>query len=150
MEKKRKIGRPRLDDNWTAEVLAERAARYFEKCDSRTKSIPVKDVGMVEVPNPEPYTIEGLCDYLDITRKVFYSWRQKDSPLGIRARKIHNKITANRITGALDGTQSAAFAQFLLKNTNPEDYKDKIEVENSVSQEAASMFAEWSRMWKAM
>lgn len=145
-EKKR--GRPRKLTNWTAQLLQERACKYFEKCDSRTKMIPVPKVGMVESPDPEPYSIEGLCDYLDITRQVFYAWRKKVDALGVRAQKIHNKITANRITGALDGKQNSSFAQFLLRNNNPEDYKDKVEVENSISQEAASMFEKWSELWQ--
>jgi hypothetical protein len=144
---KKKMGRPRKAENWTAALLSERSREYFDKCDSRTKMVPVPKVGLEEMPAPEPYSIEGLCDYLDITRQQFYHWRKRNDELGIRAQKIHNKITANRITGALDGTQNSAFAQFLLKNNNPEDYKDKMEVENSVSEQAASMFQQWSEQW---
>ena len=149
MATKKKLGRPRKDDNWTAALLNERAQEYFGKCDKRTKLVMGKG-GAEIIPYPEPYSIEGLCDYLDITRHVFYSWRKKDDALGIRAQKIHNKVTANRITGALDGTQNSSFAQFLLKNNNPEDYRDKIEVENSIAAEAVSMFTEWSKKWKRM
>lgn len=145
---KKKLGRPRKSSNWTAPLLNERAREYFDKCDRRTKPVVVKDGGIVDVPNPAPYSIEGLCDYLDITRHQFAAWRKKDDALGIRAQKIHNKITANRVTGALDGTQNSSFAQFLLKNNNPEDYKEKVEVENTVSEQAASMFDQWSELWK--
>lgn len=144
---KKKLGRPRKPGNWTAALLNERAREYFDKCDARTKLVPVKEVGVVEVPNPAPYTIEGLCDYLDITRYQFGAWCKKNDALGIRAQKIHNKITDNRVTGALDGTQNSAFAQFLLKNNNPEDYREKVEVENSVSEQAAAMFEQWSQSW---
>lgn len=144
---KKKLGRPRKAENWTAALLNERAREYFDKCDSRTQMVPVPKEGLMEVPKPEPYSIEGLCDYLDITRQQFYHWRQKDDDLGLRAQRIHNKITANRITGALDGTQNSSFAQFLLKNNNPEDYRDKVEVENSISEQAASMFEAWSKEW---
>ena len=145
---KKKLGRPRKSSNWTAPLLNERAREYFDKCDRRTKPVVVKDCGIVDVPNPAPYSIEGLCDYLDITRHQFAAWRKKDDALGIRAQKIHNKITANRVIGALDGTQNSSFAQFLLKNNNPEDYKEKVEVENTVSEQAASMFDQWSELWK--
>ena len=145
---KKKLGRPRKIGNWTAALLNERAREYFSKCDARTKLVPVKDGGLVEVPNPAPYTIEGLCDYLDITRRQFAAWRKKDDALGIRAQKIHNKITDNRVTGALDGSQNSSFAMFMLKNNNPEDYKEKVEVENTVSEQAASMFEQWSELWK--
>jgi hypothetical protein len=78
----------------------------------------------------------------------FYHWRKRSDALGLRAQKIHNKITANRIAGALDGTQNSSFAQFLLKNNNPDDYKEKVEVENTVSERAASMFEAWSKAWE--
>ena len=144
---KKKLGRPRKSDNWTAPLLAERAREYFDKCDSRTKKVVIPKVGLLDFPNPEPYSIEGLCDYLDITRHEFYAWRKRNDALGIRAKKIHNKITANRVTGGLDGTQNSSFAMFLLKNNDPEDYKDRVEVENTVSEQAASMFDKWSELW---
>lgn len=147
MDKKPKRGRPRLAKNWTAELLAERSREYFEKCDRRTKTKYDKDGNPYQVEAPEPYSIEGLCVYLDITRNEFAAWRKRGDALGERAEKIHLKITANRITGALDGDQNPAFAQFMLKNNVPEDYKEKVEVENTVSERAASMFADWSKQW---
>lgn len=143
---RKKLGRPRKAANWTAALLNERAREYFDKCDSRIKMLATKE-GLVPMNHPAPYSIEGLCDYLDITRHEFYSWRKKNDALGLRAQKIHNKITANRVTGALDGTQNSSFAQFLLKNNNPEDYKEKVEVENTVSEQAASIFEKWSEAW---
>lgn len=147
VEKATRRGRPRKMESWSAALLADRAGRYFAKCDARTKRVPVKGMGLVVVEDPAPYSIEGLCDYLDITRDRFYAWRKKEDDLGDRARKIHNRITANRIEGALDGRQNSSFAQFLLKNNNPEDYREKVEVENSVSERTASLFDAWSRAW---
>ena len=147
MEKKTKRGRPRLAKNWTAELLAERSREYFDKCDARTKLACDKEGNMYDVPNPEPYSIEGLCVYLDITRREFDGWRKRTDALGERAEKIHLKITANRITGALDGKQNPSFAQFMLKNNAAEHYKEKVEVENTVSERAANMFDEWSKQW---
>ena len=143
---KKKLGRPRNSDSWTAALLTERAREYFDKCDARTKLVVGKD-GPVEVPHPAPYSIEGLCDYLDITRGQFYAWRKKSDALGVRAEKIHNKITANRVTGALDGTQNSSFAQFLLKNNNSEDYKEKVEVENAVSEQVAGILEGAIKTW---
>ena len=141
------MGRPRKAENWTAELLNERAREYFDKCDARTKPVPVKD-GLIDVPHPIPYSIEGLCDYLDITRSQFAAWRKKDDALGIRAQKIHNKITANRVEGALDGSQNSSFAQFMLKNNNPEDYRDRVEVENSVGREVVGLLEKCVQRWQ--
>lgn len=146
---KKSPGRPRKKHNWTPQLLKEAANKYFEKCNSRTKAIVTKE-GLEYVPNPAPYSIEGLCCFIGILRRDFYLWRKRSDELADAAEMIHQMITANRVEGALDGTQNHAFAQFLLKNNNPEDYREKIEVENSVSAEAASMFSEWSKKWKAM
>ena len=149
-QKKKRMGRPRLAKNWTPELLNERSREYFDKCDARTKLACDKEGNLYDVPNPEPYSIEGLCVYLDITRYEFDAWRKRPDELGKRAEKIHLRITANRITGALDGKQNASFAQFMLKNNASEHYKDKVEVENTVSEKAANMFNEWSAKWKSL
>lgn len=146
---KKKPGRPRKLCNWTAESLLAAAKGYFEKCDGATKYIVTKE-GVERVPAPAPYSIEGFCCHVSILRRDFYLWRQREDELAEAAEFIHQTITANRIEGALNGTQNHAFAQFLLKNNNAEDYRDKVEVENSVSSEAMSMFSEWSKRWKEM
>ena len=143
---KKKLGRPRKSDNWTAALLNERAREYFDKCDSRTRQELVKG-DVVQIAAPEPYSIEGLCVYLDVTRYEFDAWRKKDDELGRRAEKIHLKITANRVTGALDGTQNSAFAQFMLKNNNPEAYRDRVEVENSVDDRVAGILEGALKSW---
>lgn len=143
---KKKLGRPRKAENWTAELLQERARNYFDKCDSRTRQVVTKD-GILQELHPEPYSIEGLCVYLDITRSEFAAWRKRSDDLGRRAEMIHLKITANRVSGALDGTQNSSFAQFMLKNNNPADYKDKVEVENSVSDDVKSIFERSFMQW---
>ena len=144
---KKKLGRPRKFTSWTAKLLNEKAREYFDKCDARVKPVVVKD-GLVHVPNPIPYSIEGLCDYLDITRQQFTIWRKKDDEIGIRAQKIHNKIAANRVEGALDGTQNSSFAQFMLKNNNPEDYRDRVEVESSVDSSVVGLLEKCVKRWQ--
>lgn len=138
-KERKKIGRPRKAENWTAALLNERAREYFDKCNSRKKPLPTKD-DIILVPDPEPYSIEGLCDYLEILRREFDHWRKLSNDLGRRANLIHQTITANRVTGALDGKQNSSFAQFMLKNTNPEEYRDKVDVEHAVSSELHSIF----------
>ena len=142
-------GRPRKIPSWAADSLAAAAEKYYAKCDRRTKSVVTRD-GLEHIPNPAPYSIEGFCSFIGVLRRDFYSWRKGSDDLAYQAELIHQMITANRMEGALDGTQNPAFAQFLLKNNNPEDYRDKIEVENTVAAEAVSMFAEWSAKWKDM
>lgn len=104
--------------------------------------------GAEEVPFPAPYTLEGLCCYLGICRKTFWNWRREDSELGEAAEALHLRITANRIEGALDGTQSASFSQFLLKNNDAECYRDKVEVNAGLSDQTAAAFERWMSMFK--
>jgi hypothetical protein len=146
---RRPPGRPRKIDNWDAESLARAAKEYFDKCDRRTKPVMTKE-GVEYIPSPAPYSIEGLCSSIGVLRNTFSSWRKREDDIGFQAELIHQTITANRMEGALDGTQNPAFAQFLLKNNNAEHYRDKIELEGSVSSEAVSMFSAWSEMWKEM
>ena len=145
----RSPGRPRKPVNWDPETLAAAAEKYYKKCDARTKAVVTRD-GVEYIPNPAPYSIEGFCSSIGVLRDDFYRWRKRGDELAYQAELIHQVITANRMEGALDGTQNPSFAQFLLKNNNAEHYKDKIEVENSVSEEAAGMFAAWSEKWKSM
>ena len=145
----KKLGRPRKLENWTPELLRERADRYFSKCDDHTKPAATKD-GLIWIPDPIPYSIEGLCDYLAILRHEFYSWRKRKDDLGRTAELLHQKITANRIEGALMGKQNGSFAQFMLKNNNPEDYREKVEVQSTVSEEVQSILTQWSQSWKEM
>lgn len=144
-EKKR--GRPRKIENWTAKILQDRALEYFKKCDSRTIATATKD-GMVNEVKAIPYSVEGLCAYLDITSAQFTAWRKQTDALGERAAKIHLKITANRVEGALDGSQNSSFAQFMLKNNNPEDYRDRVEVENTVDEATKSILEMAVGSWR--
>ena len=146
---KEKRGRPRLHTSWTAELLQERAREYFNKCDSRTKQAVTQD-GIVNVSNPAPYTIEGLCCYLGITVQTFRNWRKNDTDSGLseKAQMLHQKITDNRVSGALDGTQNGSFARFMLTNNNPDEYREKVEVENSVSESVQSILEMAVGSWK--
>ena len=141
------VGRPRLADSWNADALRSRADQYFAKCNRRSKTVAAKD-GPINIPDPAPYTLEGLCCFLSISVNTFKSWLKLDSDLGEAAILIHQQIIADRIEGALDGRQHASFAQFLLKNNDPEHYRDKVEVENTVAEDAKNMFEAWSKMWK--
>ena len=134
-----KRGRPRKEKNWTPKNLKESAGYYFEKCNSRTKEVLTKD-GFATVEDPAPYTVEGLCNHLGITVVTFRNWRGKGNELGKTAEMLHQKIIENRVTGALDGRQNASFARFMLTNNAPDQYREKVEVENSVSDQLKSVF----------
>lgn len=132
---------PEKPDSWTAKNLLERAEEYFKRCDSRTKTVYTQD-GEFEEPNPIPYTVEGLCNFLGIVQSTFWKWKKDDNNLELyeAANMLHQKIMENRLVGALDVTQNQAFARFVLLNNDREHYRDKVEVEAGVSAEVASIF----------
>ena len=133
---------PEKPESWTAKNLLERAEEYFKRCDSRTKTVYTQD-GEFEEPNPIPYTVEGLCNFLGIVQSTFWKWKKDDNNLELyeAANMLHQKIMENRLVGALDGTQNQAFARFVLLNNDREHYREKVEVEAGVSAEVASIFS---------
>lgn len=145
--KKETRGRPRQSNEWTVALLQSRSDAYFRKCDSRVKRI-VTVAGEVEKPFPIPYTLEGLCCYLKISVVTFRNWRKKSGEFGEYAQFLHQKITANHVEGALDGSQNSSFARFLLVNNNSEDYRDRVEVENTVSDDVKSLLEMAVGSWK--
>lgn len=146
-KKNTRRGRPRKTENWTPETLRERAYAYFERCDDRIVQIVDKEGNVVSVPKPMPYSIEGLCVYLDIHRSQFDRWRKGGGQMGERAELIHQKIMADRIEGALESRQHANFAMFMLKNNSPEYYREKVEVENTVAEHVAEILERSLATW---
>ncbi len=127
---------------WTAKTLRQGADEYFNRCDARTKTVYTSD-GAFDEPNPIPYTIEGLCNSLGIVQSTFWKWMQddnRDSELYEAALLIHQRITENRLVGALDGKQNPSFAKFLLTNNDKQHYRDKIELDAGVDAAVASIF----------
>lgn len=49
-----------------AEKLRTDIKEYFNKCDSRTKTIVNKDGDLIDIPSPAPYTISGIANHLKI------------------------------------------------------------------------------------
>ena len=147
-EKKR--GRPRKIENFSSEILQQKAKEYFRSCDNRTKEVLTKQGEVETIADPRPYSIEGLCCHLGILRKVFDQWCKLDTELGFRANMVRQMIIADRIDVAACGRQNPAFAQFMLKNNAADNYRDKVEVENSVTSETAEMLNSWREKWRRM
>lgn len=131
-------GRPRKDENWSHELLSERSERYFSKCDSRVKEVLTKE-GIVQMANPAPYSIEGLCCYLDVSRDTFTDWLKMPDDIGDAARRAYLQILANQVESGIDG-KSAALTQFILKNTAPQYYQDKSETQVGMDQSLSELF----------
>ena len=148
LERKKKAGRPRKETNWTAEILRARANEYFLACDRRTEPRLLKTGEVAFAPSPRPYTVEGLCADLEIPCETFATWRVGGGRLGETAELIFQRIVANRVEGALSGKQNGSVATFLLKNMNPKNYRDRVELEANLSDDAKDLIEGWMDAWK--
>ncbi len=123
------VGRPLLFDN--VDELKEKIDEYFDFCNARTQQVYDKKSGTVlEIINPEPYTMAGLAYTIGIDRKTLYNYSKKDDffPTIKRAReKVQTDVERRLMEGQATG------AIFNLKNNF--EYVDKTEVDQNISGE---------------
>lgn len=107
---KNKGGRPKKYSE--VEQLQKKINEYFKMCDEKEK----------------PYTITGLCLYLDIDRVTLLRYEEKDefcSTIKRAKNKVENYVEENSLMGKLNPTVSI----FNLKNNF--GWKDKTEIETN-------------------
>lgn len=75
MTPKNKGGRPLKFES--AEVLQQKIDEYFDWCDSRVTKVPTK-AGVIEVPDPRPYTMSGLAYYLGTNRETIRNYSNRE------------------------------------------------------------------------
>lgn len=103
---------------------------YFKLCDTRVTKMYSKAAGdIIDVPNPTPYTIEGLCNALDCTRQTLLNYEKRE---GYEAyfdtiSRAKSKILQNKVERGLDGISPPHFAIFDLVNNS--DYKNTTSTE---------------------
>ncbi len=114
----------------TASDLRERAERYFAVCDSHEEE-RFFESGPKTVKAPLPYTVEGLCNALKITRRDWNNYCHREDALGVAAQMTAQRISENRVVGGLTGKQNANLVKFLLSNNDPDNYQEKQEVKHS-------------------
>ena len=93
------------------EELQDKINKYFKFVDSSPIEKRKTETHKGEVKEyieyiKRPYTIEGLCNYLDITMKTFYNWEDCKDLIHIitRARQI---IRENKLSGSIAGIFNA-------------------------------------------
>lgn len=101
----------------------KKVEEYFKECDSKMvvteKTIFIK-----------PYTVTGLCLYLDICRDTLIEYEKREGFVDTIKRaknRIENNIEENSLNGILNSTVSI----FNLKNNF--GWKDKTEVDSNVN-----------------
>ncbi len=114
----------------SAEDLQMAIDAYFSECDARTKKelVKYKDyTELVDVPNPKPYTVEGLASHLGVDRGTLINYSKREDFFHTIAR-AKEKILANLIERGLDKSNDGGMTKFNLINNY--GFRDKHEDEN--------------------
>jgi hypothetical protein len=120
------IGRPRKYE--TVDSMSEAIEAYFRKCDGRVVKEVVTQSGkkvLVDVPKPEPYTIQGIAVWLDLTTEGLREYQMREE-FSVTIKKAKQRIEANKVVHMLDGDGSTTGYIFDLKNNH--GWKDKRDI----------------------
>ncbi|MFW9969289.1 MAG: DNA-packaging protein [Candidatus Odinarchaeota archaeon] len=112
-----KGGRPKAFKS--VEEMQEKINAYFEYCDN----LNVDDKGNRKII--KPYTMQGLCVYLDIARDTWNQYSKK-SEFSDACKKARQKVEAATVEGASTNKLNPVFTIFNLKNNF--GWTDKVEV----------------------
>lgn len=133
-KEKNKGGRPLKFK--TPARLQEKIDAYFLRCDNWKKVEKIQNGVKLSMNAPYPYTIEGLCVYLDVDRKTLLNYQGErqwqdniDSEFFHTVNKAKEKILWNLKERALMNESNAAVSIFNLKNNY--GFKDQNQTEIS-------------------
>jgi len=111
-------GRPRKFSS--PEEMQVKIEAYFAKCDARVVREVVSQGGkkvLVDVPKPEPYTVQGLAVFLDLTMEGLQEYERRDEYSGT-VTKAKLRIEANKAVRLNDGVGWGPGIIFDLKNNH--------------------------------
>ena len=114
---------------------------YFNRCDRRVSQVYVKiQKEIVDIEDPVPYTIEGLCNALGMTRDELLNYEKEEGneTLCEMVKQAKLKVQQNLVERSLEGKNSSAIAVFIMKNNF--GYGDKEEAGNT--KDLAPVFSE--------
>lgn len=113
------------------EVLAQAIDEYFDHCDNRIQQVySKKSDGVIEIINPEPYTMAGLAYALGIDRETLLNYAQRELFFDT-VKKGRDKVQLDVERRLMEGQPTGAI--FNLKNNF--GYVDKQEIDQNISGE---------------
>lgn len=122
-------GRPvKYKDLATLDLAIE---EYFDHCDNRIQQVySKKSDGVIEIINPEPYTIAGLAYSMGIDRDTLLRYSKQDV-FYATIKSARNKVQLDVERRLMEGQATGAI--FNLKNNF--GYVDKQEIDQNISGE---------------
>ncbi len=118
-----KVGRPRAFKS--VEELQERIDEYFDHCDNRIRQVFSKKIGdVVEIHDPEPYTISGLAYSMGIDRDTILNYGKREEYFGT-IKNARDKVHLDVERRLMEANSTGAI--FNLKNNF--GWKDKTETD---------------------
>lgn len=108
----------------TPELLQAAFDKYFSECDNHTEKVLTKDGFLVDVPDPIPYTIEGLCVVLDCDRDTLLNYQKAEGYEEFfgTVKSAKMKVQKKKVERALSGKANATYSIFDMVNNT--DYKN--------------------------
>ena len=91
------------------ELLWEACQEYFEETDKRVwekVDFRGKDAVKVRIPTSAPYTLTGLCLFLNICQETWSNYRKEKDFLGVITR-VENIIYTQKFEGAVVGSYNS-------------------------------------------
>jgi hypothetical protein len=119
-------GRPRIFKS--VEELQSKIDEYFDYCDNRIQQVYSKKLGeVIEIINPEPYTMAGLAYYMGIDRDTLLNYGKRDEYFGT-VKKARDRVQMDVERRLMEDAPTGAI--FNLKNNF--GYKDRSEIDAKV------------------
>ena len=98
------------------EELQSKIDSYFDYCESRTKKEVVKTrdyYEVIDLPDPIPYTVYGLADFLDCDADTLLNYQTRDT-FSVLIARAKSKILTNKVERGLDGKSNPQMTKLLL------------------------------------
>ena len=98
------------------EELESKIDSYFDYCESRTKKEVVKTrdyYEVIDLPDPIPYTVYGLADFLDCDADTLLNYQTRDT-FSVLIARAKSKILTNKVERGLDGKSNPQMTKLLL------------------------------------
>lgn len=118
---------------FTVKYFRDGVDSYFKSVEAMNTVFITQRANPTNVANRRPYTLEGLCDHLGISKAMFkqYSCNDKFEELHVIAKMAEQKIVARLLDLGLMNETSASITKFYLKNIS--DLSESIKQTNAPS-----------------